>query len=164
MDRIINNPGLNHLSEKIFKYLERDSLLQCRLVSKSWKNALDNPKFWLKKYLPKKLPKESFLLWQKSIQKTKNDPKFHRYVTLFFMKMFEVPKYFCISEWDMKSIGHRIPNNDISVKYCEDTLLRKVVLHIHASLINYEYELNYLSHTFGRKNQNAKNNFDPLKI
>ena len=125
MDKFIDNPGLNHIGEKIFKYLERDSLLQCRLVSKSWKNTLDTPKFWLKKYLQKKLPEESFLQWQKSLQKTKNDPKFHRYVTLFFMKMFEVPKYFYIGEWDMNSISHRIPNNNISLNYYEDTLLRK---------------------------------------
>ena len=164
MDIFIDNPGLNHIGEKIFKYLERDSLLQCRLVSKSWKNTLDTPKFWLKKYLQKKMPEESFLLWQKSLQKTKNDPKFHRYVTLFFMKMFEVPQYFCISEWDMKAISQRIPNNNISLNYYEDTLLRKIVLHIHASLINYEYELNYLSHTFGWKSQNAKNTFNPLKF
>ena len=41
--------GIHHIGEKIFSYLTTQDLLNCRLTSKSWKNVLDNPIFWLKK-------------------------------------------------------------------------------------------------------------------
>ena len=56
-------------------------------------------------------------------QKTKDDLDFYHNVTKFFMKMFEVLKHFCICEWDIKSMGHRISNNDILAKYYGNTLL-----------------------------------------
>ena len=61
-------------------------------------------------------------------QKTKDDLNFYHNVTKFFMKMFEVLKHFCISELDIKSMGHWISNNNILVKYYGDTLLWKIVL------------------------------------
>ena len=44
-----NFEGIQHIGEKIFHYLTAQGLLNCRLASKSWKNILDNPIFWLKK-------------------------------------------------------------------------------------------------------------------
>ena len=49
MDIVTKTPGLQHLSEDIFKLLDKKSSLQCRLVNSSWKNVLDQPNFWLKK-------------------------------------------------------------------------------------------------------------------
>ena len=49
MDSFINNPGLRHIGTTIFKNLDHKSLLACRLVSRSWKGMVDDPKFWLKK-------------------------------------------------------------------------------------------------------------------
>ena len=40
--------GFQHIGEKIFNCLTAQDLLNCRLTSKSWKNVLDNPTFWLK--------------------------------------------------------------------------------------------------------------------
>ena len=37
MDMITNVPGLKHISEDIFKLLDKYQLMDCRLVNKSWK-------------------------------------------------------------------------------------------------------------------------------
>ena len=49
MEVITTNSGLDHISEDIFKLLDMNSLINCRLVKSSWKNVLDQPIFWLKK-------------------------------------------------------------------------------------------------------------------
>ena len=48
-DRITKNFGLQHVSEDIFKLLDKKSLMDTRLVNSSWKNVLDQPIFWLNK-------------------------------------------------------------------------------------------------------------------
>ena len=50
MDAINKIPGLQHIAEDIFKLLDKESLMNCRLVNSSWKKILDEPKFWLKKF------------------------------------------------------------------------------------------------------------------
>ena len=50
MEAITNSPGLQHISDDIFKLLDKKSLINCREVNSSWKNVLDEPIFWLKKY------------------------------------------------------------------------------------------------------------------
>ena len=49
MESITKNSGLLHISEKVFKFLDQQSLMDCRMVNKSWKQVLDQPIFWLKK-------------------------------------------------------------------------------------------------------------------
>ena len=49
MDIVTKTPGLQHLSEDIFKLLDKKSSLQCRSVNSFWKNILEKPNFWLKK-------------------------------------------------------------------------------------------------------------------
>ena len=49
LDKITKNPGLQHISEDIFKLLGKKSLMDCRLVNHSLKNILDQPKFWFEK-------------------------------------------------------------------------------------------------------------------
>ena len=49
MDIVTKTPGLQHLSEDIFKLLDKKSSLQCRSVNSFWKNVLEQPNFWLKK-------------------------------------------------------------------------------------------------------------------
>ena len=48
MEKIINNPGLQHLVEKVFFniYLVED-LEICAQINQSWKQILENPIFWL---------------------------------------------------------------------------------------------------------------------
>ena len=50
MDVITKNPGFQHISEDISKLLDKESLMNCRLVNSSWKKTLDQPTFWLKKF------------------------------------------------------------------------------------------------------------------
>ena len=47
--------GLPHIAEKIFKSLDLESALNCRLVCSNWKKVLDNPMMWLIN-CPKKHP------------------------------------------------------------------------------------------------------------
>ena len=49
MEAITKIPGLRHISENIFKLLDRKSLMNCRSTNLSWKNVLDQSTFWLKK-------------------------------------------------------------------------------------------------------------------
>ena len=49
MDSITKNPGLQHISEDIFKLLDKKSLMICRSTNSSWKNVLQQPIFWLQK-------------------------------------------------------------------------------------------------------------------
>ena len=49
MEAITKIPGLQHISEDIFKLLDNKSLMNCRSTNSSWKNVLDQPIFWLQK-------------------------------------------------------------------------------------------------------------------
>ena len=56
MEIITKSPGLQHISESIFEYLDKKDLLNCRLVSKSLKKVLDQPNFWFKKLETEDVP------------------------------------------------------------------------------------------------------------
>ena len=56
MDKFIKIPGLQHISEDILKLLDKNILIECRLVNSSWKTVLEQPRFWLKKFKLEKLP------------------------------------------------------------------------------------------------------------
>ena len=47
MAELMDNPGLCHIVQKISSFLDVRSLSQCRLVSQSWKNLIDNDRPWL---------------------------------------------------------------------------------------------------------------------
>ena len=49
MDIITKIPGLQHVSEDIFKLLGQNCLMNCRSTNSSWKNVLDQSIFWLNK-------------------------------------------------------------------------------------------------------------------
>ena len=49
MDAITKIPGLQHISEDIFKLLGKKSLMNCRSTNSSWKNVLEQPIFWSQK-------------------------------------------------------------------------------------------------------------------
>ena len=48
MDELVCNPGLEHLAEEIFSYLEPNDLMNCCLVSKSWKEICEKPMWRLR--------------------------------------------------------------------------------------------------------------------
>ena len=41
--------GMPHITKIILSFLNGEDLLYCRILCRSWKQILDNPKFWLKK-------------------------------------------------------------------------------------------------------------------
>ena len=51
LDELVNNPGLKHVAWYIFKKLDPKSLGHCRLVSKSWKDCIEETRFWCQKPL-----------------------------------------------------------------------------------------------------------------
>ena len=46
LDELVKNPGLQHVALNIFKKLDPKSLGNCRLVSKQWKDCIDEVKWW----------------------------------------------------------------------------------------------------------------------
>ena len=51
MDDLVGNPGLKHIALQIFKGLDLKSHSNCRLVSKKWKDCIDNNKWWWKQQI-----------------------------------------------------------------------------------------------------------------
>ena len=72
MDQIINNSGLQKITETIFLNLDDKDLQECQHLNKSSQKILANPLFWLKKW--KGLTKKSKKDWTKAIQITRNMP------------------------------------------------------------------------------------------
>ena len=69
MNGFLENPGLVEIGQRIFSYLDNQSLCQSRLVCKSWQNFISNDGgsriYWrriLKKYWHKSLP------WVKAVK------------------------------------------------------------------------------------------------
>ena len=73
MEAILKTPAMHHISKDIFQFLDKTSLKNCRQVNTSWKKALDQPQFWLKK-LEEISTVQEFEIW-KSVQKTKGYSK-----------------------------------------------------------------------------------------
>ena len=55
---LIQNQGLKHVAEKIFGYLDAKSLANCREVSKSWRDLIDDGKMWWILQLQEMMTKE----------------------------------------------------------------------------------------------------------
>ena len=70
MENITNNPGLQHLAEKVFLNLDYEDLENCGKINQSCKNILENPIFWTKKF-----SKKNQNDWAKAIQSAKNSDK-----------------------------------------------------------------------------------------
>ena len=51
MEPIPYGPGrsIPHVTEQIFQILDKETLLKCRKVNRTWKNYLENPSFWFRK-------------------------------------------------------------------------------------------------------------------
>ena len=49
METFTKNPGLQHIAEDIFNILDKKSLIDCRLVNKSWRTIINWPILWLRK-------------------------------------------------------------------------------------------------------------------
>ena len=62
----------NHpeIGEKIFSYLDLQTLIKCQFVCHDWKNVLENPYFWLKKLKDIGQPCEIDEGWKNLIDKS----------------------------------------------------------------------------------------------
>ena len=73
MDRLINNPGFQHILEHIFLYLDYKDLMVCSQLSNSCSEILeDSSKFWMKKWIMRGLSKKNQEAWIKALFWTKN--------------------------------------------------------------------------------------------
>ena len=73
MEKILKNPGLEHLAENIFGNLSDEDVEVCRDINQSSREILDNPMFWLRKF--RSLSKENQKEWINVIQSVKNSEK-----------------------------------------------------------------------------------------
>ena len=71
MEKIINNPSLQHLAEKVFFNLNVEDLKICAQINQSCKQILENPMFWLRKF-GDSLSNENQKAWIKVIHSMKN--------------------------------------------------------------------------------------------
>ena len=75
MEKILNNPGLQHIAENIFDNLNFEYLEICQGINQSSKQIIENqkPMFWLRKFV--NLSKDNHQEWIKVIQLAKNTDK-----------------------------------------------------------------------------------------
>ena len=74
MEKIVNNPGLQHLAEKVFFNLNVEDLKMCARINQSCEQILENPMFWLRKF-GDILSKEDQNEWIKIIQSLEENSK-----------------------------------------------------------------------------------------
>ena len=73
MENVIQNPGLQHITETILSNLNYESLQKCQIVNKSLEDFLGDPMFWLRKWRTQRgLSKENYDDWVKAIKLTRN--------------------------------------------------------------------------------------------
>ena len=72
LEFIFNNPGLQHIAENIFCNLNHEDLEVCTTINQSCKKILDEPMFWLKKFIRRGLSMKDQLDWTKAIQLIKH--------------------------------------------------------------------------------------------
>ena len=73
MEKIVSNPGLQHLIEKVFLNLNVEELKICGQINQSCKQILENPLFWLKKF--RSLSLENQKHWREALKPLKNSSK-----------------------------------------------------------------------------------------
>ena len=73
MENIIQNPGLQHITEMILLDLDFEDLQTCQPLSKSCQEIIENPMFWLKKMRAQRgLSEKNYHDWAKAIQLARN--------------------------------------------------------------------------------------------
>ena len=72
MEHLVKNPGLQHISQKIFMSLDYENLSNCQKVNLTWKTPQQDPFFWLKKCIQHDLLKEHQNDWINIIKTLKN--------------------------------------------------------------------------------------------
>ena len=91
LQKLIEIPGLQHLAENIFLNLSYKDLMSCILINHSSKSLLDNPRFWIKKFIQKGLSRQNQLDWMNAIQITRNTD-FERNISFYLKKILKKEK------------------------------------------------------------------------
>ena len=68
MESLINNPGFDNITKKIFLLLDHETLLTCRLVCKSFKTKVEDPYCWIKRCSQLGQPKSLTNSWTDLVQ------------------------------------------------------------------------------------------------
>ena len=110
MDKIINNPGLQHITEDILLNLDFKKLQVCVFVNKNFEEILQNPIFWLKKWRLKGLSKENHAEWVKAIQLSKNK-NLETNILAYIKKIIEIGHFVDVPCFIDKKVVENVPNN-----------------------------------------------------
>ena len=110
MDKIINNPGLQHITEDILLNLDFKKLQVCVFVNKNFEEILQNPIFWLKKWRLKGLSKENHAEWVKAIQLSKNK-NLETNILAYIKKIIEVGHFVDVPCFIDEKVVEKFPNN-----------------------------------------------------
>ena len=86
LESFIKNPGLQHISEKIFQCLNKKSLMEYRLMNSSWNQILEQPIFWLKKLKVDGFSVERYPRLNFYTQKVIEDPETKKKLVLDMIK------------------------------------------------------------------------------
>merc|ERR1712087_343283 len=117
MDQIVSNPGLQHISEKIFLTLNYEDILSCRLLNKSSNLILENPILWLGQGILKGLSKKNQEDWLnviKSTKDTKLESNITKYLRRVAKKSFFVDVPCFINQNDLEVFL----NTDVEIPIC----------------------------------------------
>ena len=99
MENIICNPGYQHIGENIFLTLKYEDLQTCLLINKKCKQILDNPKFWLKKFVTRGLSKKNQKDWMEAIKLVNKNPVLKKNIFHYLKRssrherLFDLPCY-----------------------------------------------------------------------
>ena len=92
MESFIKNPGLQHLAEEVFLNLDFEKLEVCGLVNESCRQIIDNPMFWLKKFIRRGLSEKNQMAWTEVIRLTR-DTDLEAYVMRYLKWCSKNEKY-----------------------------------------------------------------------
>ena len=91
MEMITKNPGFQHISENIFRLLDKKSLTDCRLVNSLWKSLVDRQTFWLRKLNTENPKSDVRRSWDNLIQELDEDDQLEmESVLILLIKIFEI--------------------------------------------------------------------------
>ena len=83
LENIINNPGLKHITEKLFWNLDYCHLELCSQINRSSKDILEDPMFWIEKLVQRGLSKKNEKDWRNGIQLIRNNSVMGKHVLAY---------------------------------------------------------------------------------
>ena len=115
VETFINTPGLQHLAENTFLNLNYREIKACELLNGSFQlfvnQLMENPLFFLKKFVLGGMSKKNETDWTEIIQKTRGQ-KVEEFVLLCLKQYFKNEKVF---DFDVPSIIKKVTYGNLSV-------------------------------------------------